>query len=140
MVSVPLELNDVSAETVFPDAVAMYTWNAETKSYIEPDTIKPEKGYWVAVTEYTQLTITGTPVATWTAPLTVGWNMVGSVHGAPVPVDSLDDEGTGAVLRNAIYWWNPGTKSYDAVSTIDTGRGSWVATTQACSLTVTAPP
>jgi hypothetical protein len=95
--------------------------------------------YWVAVTEYTPLTITGTPVTTWTTPLTVGWNMVGSVYGAAVPVNDLDDDGTGAVLKNAIYWWNPGSKSYDAASTIGEGRGSWVATTQTCTLTVAAP-
>jgi len=56
-----------------------------------------------------------------------------------VDVDDLDDGGSGAVLKGAVYWWDPTGKSYSTASQIEQGKGYWVATTQACDLTMTAP-
>jgi len=137
MVSVPLTLeseHDGPADA-FPGAVAVYTWNPVSKSYEVPLTIEPEVGYWVAVTEDKTITVMGTPVESWTGhPLTAGWNMVGSVCGDPLNVTDLDDGSTGALIRNAIYWWNPVSKSYVSVSQIDEGLGYWMAATQNCTL------
>ena len=141
MVSVPLTLDPESDSPadVFPGAVAVYTWNAVGKSYEVPDTIMPECGYWVAVTTDKTITVTGTPVTEWDSSLTTGWNMVGSVCGDPVDVNDLDDGSTGAIIRNAIYCWNPEGKSYGSATAIEEGMGYWVATTVDCTLTMTAP-
>jgi DNA-binding beta-propeller fold protein YncE len=142
MVSVPVTLDpeNNSPADVFPGAVAVYTWNAGNKSYEVPLTIEPECGYWVAVTGDTTITLTGALVTSWSDhPLFAGWNMVGSVSGAPVAVGDLDDGSTGAVLTNSIYCWNPTGKCYDCSSDIQEGLGYWVATTQNCTLAMTAP-
>ena len=137
MVSMPLTLDlehDGPADA-FPGAVAVYWWDPVLKSYVVPETIVPECGYWVAVTEDKTITVIGTPVESWTGhQLKAGWNMVGSVCGDPLNVTDLDDGSTGALIRNAIYWWNPVTKSYDSKSQVEEGLGYWMAATQDCTL------
>ncbi len=139
MVSVPVTAADMSVDAIFPDAEAVYTWNPVTKSYSVPETIDPKKSYWVAVTEDDTVTVTGTPVTEWKDELTAGWNMAGSVYGDDVPVGNLVDLPDGAVQTNAIYHWNPGTKSYDVATHIVQGLGYWMACTEDCDLTMTAP-
>jgi len=136
MVSVPVEAADMSVDAVFPDAEAVYWWDPATKSYTVPTTIAPELSYWVAVTSADTVTVTGTPVTEWTDELAAGWNMAGSVYGDPVAVGDLVDNPDGSVQMNAIYHWNPGTKSYDVATQIAQGLGYWMAATGTCDLTV----
>jgi hypothetical protein len=89
--------------------------------------------------EETQITVTGIPATTWTGTLLTGWNMIGSVYGNAVTATDLDDEPDDVVLDGAIYWWDPGSKSYDAASTLTQSKGYWAATTEGCTLTMTAP-
>ncbi len=138
MVSVPVEAADMSVDAIFPDAEAVYWWNPATKSYTVPTTIEPEKSYWVAMTSADTVTVSGTLVAEWTDELAAGWNMAGSVYGDPVDVADLSDDPSGSVQTNAIYHWNPGTKSYDMATQIEQGLGYWMAATQSCELTMTA--
>jgi hypothetical protein len=144
MVSVPLDLPDGedTVAAVFGDEiVAIYTWNPGNKSYEVPLTIAPEVGYWVAVTEDKTIIVIGTPKTTWEDhPLIAGWNMVGSVCGNPVLVADLVDDPTPSIVRSAIYWWDPEGKSYVAAASIVQGQGYWMAVTQNCTLTMTAPP
>ena len=140
MVSVPVQADDMSASTVFAGSVAVYTWNPDSKSYVSPDTIDPKCGYWVAVTQDTTFTVSGTPVDTWTDDVITGWNMIGSIYGATVDVADLVEVPPDSVLRNAIYWWNPENKSYESTSQILPGRGYWVAATETCALTMSPPP
>jgi sugar lactone lactonase YvrE len=142
MVSVPLLLEDGedTVAAIFDDnIVAIYTWDPGQKSYIVPTTIDHKLGYWVAVVEETQITVTGIPATTWTGTLLTGWNMIGSVYGNAVTATDLDDEPDDVVLDGAIYWWDPGSKSYDAASTLTQSKGYWAATTEGCTLTMTAP-
>jgi len=144
MVSVPVVPADASRAAVFPpaDVVAVYTWNPVTKSYEVPTDIAPEVGYWVAVTEPKTITVSGEPVTEWESGLTAGWNMIGSVCGNAVSVNDADVftvAPPGSVLTNAIYWWNPISKSYETATSIVESQGYWAATTVDCILTMTAP-
>ena len=142
MVSVPLALDpeyDAPGD-VFPGAVAVYTWDPVLKSYVVPDSIVPDCGYWAAVTGDVTIGVFGNPVTNWTKDLTGGWNMIGSVYGPPVGVNYLSDNPPSSVQTSAIYWWNPESKSYDTASHIVQGKGFWVAATEDCELTMVAPP
>lgn len=137
MVSMPLTLDPEhdSPADAFPGAIAVYWWDPILKSYVVPETIVPEVGYWVAVTGDTTITVIGTPAESWTGhPLKAGWNMVGSVRGSTVNVSDLQDEPSGALIDNAVYWWNPVTKSYDSKSQVEEGLGYWMAVTADCTL------
>jgi serine protease len=141
MVSVPLFLSDMSASQVFPGAVAVYTWDPVGKSYTTPDEVEPERAYWVAVIVETPLPWHGVPVSAWDSPIATGWNMIGSVYsgGDPVAVSSLGEAPQDSILRNAIYHWNPVSKSYETATYIVPGKGYWLATTLDCILTMPAP-
>lgn len=141
MVSVPLLMQDMSTSQVFPGAVAVYTWNPTSKSYAAPAHIEPEKAYWVAVTVETLRPWHGVPVSAWDSPISAGWNMIGSVRSTdePVAVSSLGEAPPGSILRNAIYRWDPLTKSYEPATYIESGKGYWLATTLDCNLTMPAP-
>jgi hypothetical protein len=104
-----------------------------------PSTIGTDRAYWVAVTQARTIAVTGTPVTTWTDALATGWNMAGSVYGDPVAVGDLTGDPSGSVQTNAVYHWNPATKSYAAATEIEQGLGYWAATTADCTLNMTAP-
>jgi hypothetical protein len=67
--------------------------------------------------------------------------MIGSVYsgGDPVAVSSLGEAPQDSILRNAIYHWNPISKSYESSMSIVSGIGYWLATTLDCNLTMPAP-
>ena len=134
MVSVPVTPTNNSVSAVFPGVAAVYTWNSDTKSYITPTTVAPETGYWVAVTGDKTITVTGTPVSTWTTDIKAGWNMIGSVINS-TSFTSPNDNPDGSIQPFA-YWWDPMTKSYVMTTNIEPGKGYWVASVNACSLTL----
>jgi hypothetical protein len=141
MVSVPVQAADMSANVIFAGAVAIYTWDSSSKSYVVPPEIESENGYWVAVTETKTITVTGIPVAAWSSSIYEGWNMIGSVmYDDPVGTDNLTTDATpDPLVRNAIYRWNPSNKSYESVTSIQSGEGCWLATTETCEVAF-APP
>jgi hypothetical protein len=125
----------MSVGAVFPTAVAVYTWNPEQKSYTPPVTIDPRRGYWVAVVGPTSLNLRGVGQSAWEPALDIfaGWNMIGSVYGAPVDFSDPDDDPDGAVL-SLLYRWNSGNKSYESDTAIVAGRGYWSAAVSNCTL------
>jgi hypothetical protein len=134
MVSAPLTLGNNSVSAVFPGVAAVYTWDPVSRSYIQPDTIEPDTGYWVAVTADGNITVTGTPVTTWTSDMTAGWNMIGSVSNAASianPNDSPD-----ASVQPFAYWWDPVNRTYILTTDIDPGKGYWVASVRDGTLTL----
>jgi hypothetical protein len=134
MVSVPLTLTDNSTSAVFPGVAGIFTWNATSRSYYVPTVIDPEKGYWVAVTENTTISVNGTPVDTWTTDIKAGWNMIGSVATNSSIADPNDDP-DGSVIPPA-YWWDPVSKSYILTTGIEPGKGYWIPSLNDCTLTL----
>jgi subtilisin family serine protease len=141
MVSVPLLMQDMATSQVFPGAVAVYTWDSAGKSYAVPSHVTREHGYWVAMTVETPVTWHGVPVSEWEAPIVAGWNMVGSVlYEDPVGMDSVTTNAyPDPLVRNAIYSWDPVSKSYQNSATILAGRGYWLASTSDCTLSMSLP-
>ena len=99
-----------------------------------PTIIDPEKGYWVAVTTDTTITVSGTAVYTWTTDIKAGWNMIGSVTTNSSVVEPNDDP-DGSVIPTA-YWWDPVARAYTTTTDIEPGKGYWAASIQDCTLTL----
>lgn len=136
MVSVPVVLHNSTVSVVFPTALVVYAWNAATKSYSAVTSLEPGKGYWVAVTTNTTVALSGLPVVTWTANMSTGWNMIGSVISQAsfaAPEDNPDSS-----VMAFTYWWDPVGKSYVLGATVEPGKGYWIAATRAASLTLSA--
>ena len=134
MVSMPITPTDSSISAVFPGVAGIFAWNATSRSYYVPTVIDPKEGYWVAVTENTTMTISGTPIETWTTDIKAGWNMIGSVNTSASIADPSDDP-DGSVIPTA-YWWDPVSKSYILTTDIEPGKGYWVASVNDCTLTL----
>ena len=134
MVSVPVTPIDNSTSAVFPGVAGIFTWNAASRSYYVPTVIDPEKGYWVAVTENTTITISGTPIETWTTDIKAGWNMIGSVI-TVASIATPNDDPDSSVIPT-VYWWDPVSKSYILTTDVDPGKGYWAASVQDCTLTL----
>jgi len=132
MISVPVIPANNSVGAVFPNVAAVYTWDTGSKSYTVPTIVTPNTGYWVAVAADKTIPVSGIPVSTWTKSIKAGWNMVGSVINSAdftAPNDNPD-----ASVQGFAYWWNPTTKAYDYKTTIEPGKGYWVASVKDCQL------
>jgi len=140
MVSVPVLAADMSTGVIFEGTEAVYTWDAVNKSYVTPIIVEPERSYWVAVAEPKTITIIGVPVVDWELQASSGWNMAGSVYFGPQPVaQCTTTEEPDPIQRNAIYWWNPGAKTYESVVEFERGKGYWVASTADCTVSLGPP-
>jgi len=121
MVSLPLHTTETSPAALFPDHIAIYTWNADDLRYEVPAELVPGRGYWILYFDDASVEIQGTPVDNYELPDAVpGWHMIGSV--------AVDAEVT--VLEGNVYfpfyWWNPQIMTYEATFTIEPGKGYWL--------------
>lgn len=137
LVSVPLICSTMDVSSVFPGAAAVYTWNAQTKSYVAPLEIQAHSGYWVAMSTPATLLLEGLPVESWTKEMAAGWNMVGSVAGASPSIADPDDTPPDCVEGFA-YGWNPAAKSYVLTDVLAQGSGYWMPSHRDCQLSVGA--
>ena len=135
LVSVPVRADDMAVSAIFPGVDPVYTWNATQKAYTIPTPIEPHRGYWVSTSSSRLLSIEGVPVGTWTAGIESGWNTVGSVYGTVADV-SVPNDTPGGSVEAFDYRWDAPTKSYVYTTSIEPGKGYWIATTQAASLTL----
>ena len=139
MISIPVTPSNPSVLNVFPDVEAIYTWSAALKSYTVATTIDSGRGYWVAESSERVVGIKGNPVSEWSRTVLSGWNMIGSIYGSTTSIADPDDNPDGSIEGFA-YTWDPTTKSYTYCTSIDPGKGYWIAATQDCSLTLGPPP
>ena len=136
LVSVPVIPADPSVAAVFPGTEVVYAWSASTGGYYMPAEVEPSRGYWVAVVADTDIKVSGVPVYDWTAEVTAGWNLVGSVFGS-VDFTEPDTEPSGTV-EGFSYRWAPELPGYSLSTTIEPGMGHWIAATEDCVLTLSA--
>ena len=131
LVSVPVVPADTSVASVFPGTEVVYAWNAATKKYYTPTQVEGWRGYWVAVMSDTVITVRGVPVYSWSADMIAGWNLIGSVYQS-ADFTAPDTNPPGKV-EPFCYRWVPGT-GYIHGTTIEPGKGYWIAATQDCEL------
>ncbi len=121
-VSIPVNLNETSPESVFGDDVEVWAYDGDGGWY-RPDKLEPGKGYLVRWPyESTEITLDGTSVTlTWddiNASLKPGWNLVGpGAEDIEVGDDDL------LVLRWTGYEW-------EEVDTLRSGEGYWILVEQ----------
>ena len=145
MISLPVTPETTNADSIFSQVpmgyYALFSWDPLNKTYTEPSTVEPEKGYWILVLDECEVNISGASLINYTANLTKGWNMIGSLA-VPTYLHNPDDIPDGSVLNNSIYTWSPANQSYISTTKIDPGKGYWILALQNCSLNITptAPP
>ncbi len=135
MTSLPLDLPDKSAATVFPGtATDVYLYNPTISNYETVDSIIPGYGYFVLYTGDTSFTHNGPPISSFEAPLETGWNMVGSIY-ADSTVPFADATFTPDYFLSGNFYAFDGS-GYISSTGFDPGEGYWVLVSSPCTLSL----
>lgn len=131
-------------------------WNTETQSWghYSPhvpdfantlDTLDPNDGLWVRVTEDVTLAVRGAPLAT-SIPLSTGWNLVAYPSESALPVDQALSSIAGTFDQILGYRAESGGvwQSYESstpieaasLQTLEPGAGYWIYVSASCTWTV----
>ncbi len=132
MVSVPLLLDDMSVNSVFPDAASQaYTFD---NGYITSDQLENGTGYWLKFNDAATYGITGSVLPD-IVPVNEGWNMIG-FYNTPLDADIIMSDPSGIIISQFFGFDN----GYFGAETINPGVGYWVKTSGAGELYFPPPP
>ncbi len=133
LVSRPLDTPDPALSAVYPSADPTYAWAFRSDSgYVRRDSLESGRGYWAKFPAGVTHAVSGLPMEQLTIPLSMGWNIVGSVdHPVAAP--------TGGIISGSFWGYDAG---YTAASTLSPGKGYWVKADAAGDITLgpTASP
>jgi len=119
MLSVPLDIGDSRKVTLFPTAVSQAF--RFTTQYVSEETLKTGTGYWLKFTGTENVLMTGTPRPVDTIPVTMGWNLIGTVSG-PVPAVMVTSIPGGMVVSSFFGF----DLAYVNADTLSPGAAYWV--------------
>jgi len=119
LVSVPLEVPDTRASSLFPDALTPFY--AFSGTYIPDTAAQRGRGYWIKLPGRDTVQFVGSAIVSDTLILDSGWNLVGSVS-SPLEIGTIVEIPPGH-LQSGFYLYDAG---YREASTLEPGRGYWV--------------
>jgi hypothetical protein len=133
LVSVPLAVSNYTKTVLFPTSTSSaFSYQG---SYIAQAVLANGPGYWLKFASAQNTPFTGTVIPGDSIPVTVGWNLIGSISN-PVAVSSISSLPPG-IIASSYYAYQGG---YAPALTIEPGRGYWVKTSQAGQLVLASPP
>lgn len=124
LISVPLKMEDMRPEIVFPDIVSIWEFNGS--AFFRPSTLEVGKGYWATFSSARDYTIAGVRddalykinTEIWPA-LPWGWTMIGPGYGANIPISSLP-------TNLGIFWWDGSRYVQITSGNLQNGKGYWI--------------
>ena len=125
LLSVPLNLEDMSKGNLFPMAASSAFTFSENLGYIKHDTLIHGKGYWIKFNEDTTHSFTAPPTYVLQIPVMRGWNLIGASH-AYIPVGNVTTNPSG-ILVSPFFEYNGG---YTQAAGLSKGKGYWVKAKQ----------
>jgi hypothetical protein len=121
IVGLPLEVEDPSYLTVFPDAIEN-TFFSFDGAYTPGSFMMEGGGYWLRFESAGNTTITGNSINELTISLNEGWNLISGVS-TPSNISDIQDP-DGIIISGTVYEFNSG--SYLNTENIEPGKGYWV--------------
>jgi len=134
IVSLPYGVADFRHAAVFPTALSPAFAFVNNAGYLIRDTITVGLGYWIRFGLDFQMSPIAYPVLLDTVPLTVGWNLIGSIT-TPVDVRSITSIPPGVSTSSFFEYLSSAYRSADSIRP---GRGYWVKSSQAAQLVIAA--
>ena len=123
MVSVPLLLQDMSSENVFPAAISnVFTFS---NGYTSVDSLSNGRGYWVKFDSPGTIELIG-QIPQGNIPLSAGWNIIGPFNES-IDVAGIMTEPSG-IITSEMFGFEGG---YFISSVLVPGKAYWVKTSQA---------
>jgi hypothetical protein len=130
IVSVPVQASDMSVSALFPDAVPpAYGFS---NGYVSATALSVGIGYWLKFPGAKTYSITGTAVRPANIGVSAGWNIIGAFDFdyATASITPL------SLVVSPYYGYSNG---YVAATTLTSGKGYWVKTSSAGTLSLQAP-
>jgi uncharacterized protein (TIGR02145 family) len=130
LIGLPVTITQDSYQTLFPGALSrsLYSYS---EVYELQETLEPGKGYWIRMNEAGSTTLRGAPIESLNLELQSGWNLI-SGPSESVAVSSIEDSDE-IIIPGSIFGFNG---SYVNATNIEPGRGYWVRTNQAGTITL----
>jgi len=123
LVSVPLVADNMSKESLFPNAISAAF--AFDNGYVRKDTLKVGTGYWLKYATATTEEITGRRVVVNTIPVKAGWNLIGIYE-----KDVLASEITTTPLNIITSYFYEYSSGYIRSDILRSGKGYWIKVNQ----------
>jgi hypothetical protein len=116
LISIPLEMDDMSVSSLFPDAEVAYSF--ENGAYQMVDHITPCNGYWIKNLLNKTYRFSGIPILQYSKNLDAGWHLIGGMLDRFEPVTS-----SGNVI---CYLFSYSQGHYEQTNSICQGNGYWI--------------
>jgi hypothetical protein len=131
MVSLPGSMPDAYYLTAYPGATtnSLYSFSG---TYVLTDVLHLGTGYWLKYAATTNVTTNSAPVSSQSIALVSGWNMIGGPS-CTIATTAIGDP-SHVVVEGTFYGFERG---YTAVNTLQRGKGYWVRTSGAGTITLT---
>jgi len=121
LVSIPVELADMSADAIFPNATDIWKYQ---EGWSVPDSLEAGFGYWVKNDVEEDIVLDGEEIEMLEIDVVAGWNLIGSAYSAVVPQFADGD-------ITDMWKYQEG---WDVPETLEAGFGFWVKTDAAGTL------
>ncbi len=121
LVSVPVQVQDFSKNTIFPAATTSAFSYLQNGSYAQHGVLELRKGYWLKFDSSQTFSLQGLALYTDTFTVHSGWNLIGSISN-PVSVLDIISDPPGIITSNFFGY----AKSYIMTDSIRPGEGYWV--------------
>jgi len=109
----------------------------EPGGYVEVDTLKPSRGYWVKFSSLQSRDINGTQLGTDTIPVVVGWNMIGALT-YPILASSVTPI-LPVTFISSFFGYMNGYGYYEE-DTLKPGQGYWLKVSHAGNIVINNSP
>ncbi len=131
LISVPLTRTNNQVQAIYTSSLTGTTYRFAGGAYQLRDSLAPGSGYWTKFPVAANAIVWGNPLSAIVVPVSTGWNLIGSVdHPVTGP--------TGGIIESAYFEYS--SSGYSTVTTLQPGRGYWVKTNSAGSITLGPAP
>jgi hypothetical protein len=131
LVSVPVDVANPAKSVLFPTSVSDAFDFSPAGGYHAQATLTGGAGYWLKFANASAFTVNGTARASRTIAINEGWNLIGSLTN-PVSTSAISTSPAGIIASP--YWGYQG--AYTPASTLVAGKGYWVRSAAAGSMTM----
>ncbi len=131
MLSVPVQANDMTASTLFPNATSLFY--GFSSGYSAVTTLANGNGYWSRFDSVKTFSFTGNSVNVSTIPVAAGWNLIGA-YDQSVTVSSITST-PASIINSSFFGYDNG---YILPTSLSQGNGYWVRVSQAGTLNLSA--
>ncbi len=125
LLSVPLNMSDMSKGGLFPSATSNAFTFSNDLGYVKHDSLKVGAGYWLKFAQQQQHTFQGLANYELAIPVVKGWNLIGATYKS-VPVASVTTSPAG-IIQSPFFEYNNG---YSQATELEKGKGYWVKVKQ----------